>query len=212
VARLVAPNFVPVERTARKKGAQSRATADAVCQLKISLRNVSGPMVWRRVVVPDDITLGELHYVILQAMGWDGGHLHVFSTRQGEYGTPDMELGYADEFGVQLAEMLPRRGSKLLYTYDFGDNWEHDIRLEDRRPGTASDTLPSCVTGDGACPPDDCGGPWGYDRLKEVVANPDDEEHADMLDWLGLDSPSQFDPAAFSLDEVNSRLQQLSAS
>ncbi len=204
-ARLGGPNLVPVERATRKKG----RAADAVCELKISLRNVSEPEVWRRVVVPEDITLGELNYVILEAMGWDGGHLHMFRTRLGEYGTPGMELGYADEFRVRLADVLPRRGSKLLHSYDFGDDWEHDIRLEHRRPGAPGDALPSCIAGEGACPPDDCGGPWGYDRLKEVVANPDDEDHVDMLDWLGLDEPGQFDPAAFSLDEVNSRLRQL---
>ena len=192
--------------TAAKQG---RGRADTVCQLKISLRNVVEPPVWRRVVVPGDITLGGLHHVIIDAMGWDDGHLHVFSTRLGEYGMRNTELGHASESGVGLREILPKRGSKLLYTYDFGDDWEHDVRLEERRPAAAGETLPSCTAGEGACPPEDCGGPWGYDNLKEVVADPDDEGHEEMLDWLGLDSPSDFDPAAFSLEEVNTRLGRL---
>ncbi|HEY2580023.1 MAG TPA: plasmid pRiA4b ORF-3 family protein [Streptosporangiaceae bacterium] len=217
VARLEGPGLAPAGgttgRAAGMKGLRRTAAGtDAVCQLKISLRNVSAPAVWRRVLVPDGLTLGELHYVILEAMGWDGGHMHMFSTRLGEYGVPDMELGHADESGVVLPEVLPKRGSKLLYTYDFGDDWEHDIRLEERRRATAQDALLSCVAGEGACPPDDCGGPWGYDNLKETMADPGDEQHEDMLDWLGLDSPGQFDPAAFSLDEVNTRLRRLSGS
>lgn len=83
------------------------------------------------------------------------------------------------------------------------------IQLEDRRAATPGEAFASCIAGKGACPPDDCGGPWGYASLKEIVADPGGEEHADMLDWLGLDSPGQFDPTAFSLDEVNARLRQL---
>ncbi|MGH3155824.1 MAG: plasmid pRiA4b ORF-3 family protein, partial [Streptosporangiaceae bacterium] len=177
-----------------------------VYQLKISLRNVGEPPVWRRVLVPADLTLAELHDVIQLAIGWDCSHMHVFSTRLGEYGTPDRELNFADERGAQLTEVLPKKRSKLLYTYDFGDDWEHDVVVEDKRPVTPGDTLPLCIEGEGACPPEDCGGPWGYDHLKEILADSGDEEHDDMLDWLGLDEPGEFDAAEFSVGEVNARL------
>jgi hypothetical protein len=178
-----------------------------VYQLKITLRNVTEPPVWRRVLVPADFTLGQLHDVIQLAMGWDFSHLHVFNTRLGDYGTPDPELRFADEYGARLTEVLPRKRSKLSYNYDFGDDWEHDVLVEEKRPAAPGESLPRCVEGEGACPPEDSGGPWGYDRLKEVVADPEDEEHDDMLEWLGLDEPSEFDAAAFTVDEANARLQ-----
>jgi hypothetical protein len=177
-----------------------------VYQLKISLYGVDDPPVWRRVLVPADFTLRDLHHVIQNAMGWDEEHLHVFQTKQGDYGVPDRELGYADEAGVTLAGILPRKRSKLIYSYDFGDDWAHDVVVEERRPATPGEALPRCVAGEGACPPEDCGGPWGYENLKEVLADEDHEEHFERLDWMGLEDPDDFDAAAFSLDEVNERL------
>jgi hypothetical protein len=180
----------------------------AVYQLKITLRGVSKPPVWRRAAVPAGLTLDLLHDVIQELMGWEDGHLHVFSTPRRDYGTPDSDLGFADERKVTLAEVLTRPGATMRYTYDFGDDWEHDIVLEKVLP---PDPVPglSCLAGKGACPPEDCGGAWGYDSLKDVLADPDHEEHADLLDWLGLDSAEEFDPAQFRLDEVNARLSQL---
>lgn len=221
VARLTGqPELVPSlpGRTARGKGRANRdrrATASTrsgdVYQLKISLRGVSKPPVWRRVAVPADITLDLLHEVILGAMGWHGGHLHVFSTGWEEYGTPDPDLGlgHADEAAVRLLDLLSAPGDKLRYTYDFGDGWEHDLQLEEILPETPGSTYPSCVAGKGACPPEDCGGTWGYAELKDILADPGHEQHQDMLDWLGLDSSDAFDPRTFSIDHVNARLAHL---
>ena len=180
-----------------------------MCQLRISLRGVSKPPVWRRVVVPADLTLGELHDVIVEAMGWEDSHLHMFDTGSQQYGPPGLDLGFADESRARLGDVLSRSGSSLIYTYDFGDDWEHEVRLEETRAATPGSVYPSCVAGKGACPPEDCGGQWGYENLKEVLADPRHEEHEDMLEWLGLDSGDEFDPAAFSLDEVNARLRPL---
>jgi hypothetical protein len=194
----------------RGSGSGPAAGADgAVYQLKISLRRVSKPPVWRRVAVPADITLAALHEVIVHAMGWHGGHLHVFSTDWAEYGTPGPDLGHADDSAVRLAEVLFVPGEKLRYTYDFGDDWEHDIQLEDILREDHGRSHPSCLAGKGACPPDDCGGAWGYAELKEILADPDDEEHQEMLEWLGLDSAEDFDPKEFSIDRVNARLRHL---
>jgi hypothetical protein len=192
--------------TKRGRPASAGTRRGGVHQLKISLRGVSKPPVWRRVAVPADITLAELHEVILGAMGWHGGHLHVFSAGWEEYGTPDPGLGHADDAAVRLLELLAVPGDKLRYTYDFGDDWEHDILLEEVLPEAPGSTYPSCVAGRGACPPEDCGGPWGYADLKEILADPGHEQHQDMLDWLGLDSGEEFDPRAFSIDAVNARL------
>jgi hypothetical protein len=177
-----------------------------VYQLKITLRGVSKPPVWRRVMVPASMTLDLLHEVILRAMGWDGGHLHVFSDGWSDYGNPDAELGHADERGVTVADLLPGLGGKVLYTYDFGDDWEHRIVLETIVPADPGAAYPVCVAGKGACPPEDCGGAWGYTELKEILADPGHKQHEEMLEWLGLDDGAEFNPAEFSADEVNERL------
>ena len=177
-----------------------------VHQLKITLREVSGPPVWRRVLVPADLTLGDLHEVIQQAMGWDDYHMHLFSKGGQDYGSPDPELRHASDKNVLLSQLLTRPGGRLRYTYDFGDDWEHDILLEETRTAVPEETYPSCVAGQGACPPEDCGGAWGYADLKEILADPAHEEHQDMLEWLGLDAGKDFDPQKFSVAEVNARL------
>jgi hypothetical protein len=185
-------------RTAAEKG--------TLYQLKITLRGVSKPPVWRRVLVHAEASLGELHRVIIAAMGWDGGHLHMFSDSIAQYG-PDGEDEDEDEFA--LADVLVEPGDRLRYTYDFGDEWDHDIRLEKVLPPDADrhgSAVPVCLAGKGACPPEDCGGDWGYASLKETIADPSDEEHEERLEWLGLEDPSDFDPAAFDLAGVNARL------
>ena len=183
-------------RTAAEKG--------TLYQLKVTLRGVSKPPVWRRVLVHADASLGDLHEVIIAAMGWDGGHLHMFSDSIAQYG-PDGE----DEDEFLLADVLVEPGDRLRYTYDFGDDWEHDVRLEKVLPPDADlrgSAVPVCLAGKGACPPEDCGGDWGYASLKETIADPSDEEHEERLEWLGLEDPSDFDPAAFDLASVNARL------
>jgi len=194
--------------TGRSSGERGRRSESGtlVYQLKITLRGVSKPPVWRRVLVPADVTLRDLHEVIQQAMGWDDYHLHVFSTGWQEYGSPDPELGHASDRKVRLSQVLTGPGDRLRYTYDFGDDWEHDIVAEETRPAVPGETYPSCVAGKGACPPEDCGGAWGYAELKEILADPSHEEHQNMLDWLGLDAGEGFDPKAFSVAGVNARL------
>jgi len=195
---------LPAGRAARPAG----IPAGDVYQLKITLRGVAKPPVWRRIAVPATLPLDLLHDVIQQAMGWEDGHLHMFSTPRRDYGSPDPELGHADEREVTVAEVLARPGATMLYIYDFGDDWEHDIVLEKVLPPDPVVGV-SCLAGNGACPPEDCGGAWGYASLKEALADPTHEEYEDLLDWLGLDSATDFHPARFSLDEVNARLGQL---
>lgn len=174
-----------------------------ILQLKISLIGVSKPGVWRRVLVPADIPLDRFHEVIQAAMGWEDCHMHVFTNGSAEYGLPDPELDHRDERQTMLNQLLGRSGDRIRYTYDFGDGWEHDIRVEEVLAAEPEALYPICLTGKGACPPEDCGGIWGYAHLREVLADPAHEEHEDMIEWLGLDSVAEFDPARFDVDQVN---------
>jgi Plasmid pRiA4b ORF-3-like protein len=178
-------------------------------QLKITLRGVSKPPVWRRVLVPAGLSLDSLHEVIKRAMGWEGEHMHVFSDGWQHYGVENAELDHADETEFAVAEMVEELGDKFSYVYDFGDDWEHEVRMEKVLPPDALAGVPVCLAGKGACPPEDCGGAWGYTDLKAILADPADEEHEERLQWLGLAAASDFNPAAFSLDEVNARLARL---
>ncbi|MDN5759987.1 MAG: plasmid pRiA4b ORF-3 family protein [Tomitella sp.] len=156
-----------------------------------------------------DITLDQLHATIQAAFGWLGGHLWVFTTAEGEYGLPDPELGHVDAAGRTLVAVAPRPGDRLRYTYDFGDDWEHEILVEDvtgAEPGVA---YPRCLTGRRAAPPDDCGGIWGYQDLLEALADPAHPEHAERLEWLGLYSAGDLDPSRFDRVRVDAALSRL---
>ncbi|MEO3822740.1 plasmid pRiA4b ORF-3 family protein [Actinomadura sp. B10D3] len=187
-----------------------RVRSDQAYQIKITLGGVSTPPVWRRVLVPAEIGLDRLHLVIQRAMGWHDCHLHVFTEGDHSYGVPDAELGHRDESAVPLSALLSDPGDKLHYTYDFGDGWEHEIRLEKILPLDTGTSYPVATAGKGACPPEDCGGTFGYADLKTIMADPTFDEHQEMLDWLGLQSPTDFDPAEFSLAAVNTRLGPIS--
>ena len=186
---------------------QTANGSGSAMQLKLSLRGVSKPPVWRRLLVPADMPLNRLHDVIQTAMSWTDTHLHVFSTAAGDYGVPDPELGFRNERTAQLGEFLKQQGDHIQYTYDFGDGWEHDIVLEKRLDPDPEAQIPACLAAKGACPPEDCGGAWGYADLKNTLADPRHDDHDNMLEWLGLDSAENFDPAACDLVEINEVLE-----
>jgi hypothetical protein len=176
-----------------------------VYQIKVGLRGAKPP-IWRRLEVPGNVSLAKLHDVIQAAFGWYGGHLHVFETPYGDFGAADGELGHRSEKPVTLEQVAPAERSKFRYTYDFGDDWEHEIVVEkllDRQRGT---TYPRCTGGRRAAPPDDCGGIGGYEMLLETLAVTSHPEHEDMLEWMGLDSGEDFDPAAFDKHDVTAAL------
>ncbi len=177
-----------------------------VYQLKITIRGVSKPPIWRRVLVQTDITLRDLHEIIQRVMGWGNCHLHVFTTEWQEYGSPDPELGHVSDQKVRLEQVLAGQGDRLRYTYDFGDDWEHDIVVEQTLTPEPGQAYPRCLAGKGACPPEDCGGIWGYTELKEILADSSHNQHEDMLNWLGLESGDDFDPTEFSVADADARL------
>jgi hypothetical protein len=173
-----------------------------VYQLKATILDIRPP-VWRRVVVPSDITLSRLHAVLQAAFGWWDYHLHEFEIDGARYGIDDGE-GWEppkDEGRARL-NTVAQEGSSFVYVYDFGDYWRHKIVVEKvftAEPGTR---YPVCVGGRRACPPEDCGGTWGYQGFLEAIRDPTHEEHDAMLEWVG----GHFDPEAFDLTEFEHRL------
>jgi hypothetical protein len=192
----------PAKLPAKRKKSNGPAP---VYQIKVSLRGAKPP-IWRRLLVPGDITLNRLHQAILAAFGWHGDHLHVFDTAYGQFGHADRDLGHRSNTSVTLEQVAPEIKDKIRYTYDFGDDWEHDILIEKTTPADPDVGLPACVGGRRAAPPDDCGGIWGYQYLIEILADPDHPEHQERLEWLGLDDADQFTPDRFDLDKINERL------
>jgi hypothetical protein len=185
----------------RRKGAGPAP----VYQLKVGLRGTKPP-IWRRLLVPADMSLSKLHAAILAAFGWHGGHMHVFETTYGDFGQADRELGHRADGSVTLEQVAPQAKDKIRYTYDFGDDWVHDILVEKVLAPDPSTTYPRCTGGKRAAPPDDCGGIWGYEELLEILADPAHPEHNDRLVWLGLTDSSEFTPESFDTDVVNHRL------
>lgn len=184
-----------------------KTTPTEVYQIKVTL-NDSKPPIWRRVQVAADITLAKLHDVMQVAMGWHNCHLHQFTDGEQYYGEPDpqWDMDVINERKVKLNEVLARPKSRFTYEYDFGDGWNHSLLLEKVLPGEPGQHYPMCVTGKRACPPEDCGGMWGYYEMLEVIADPSHEEHEEMLEWLG----EGFDPEAFDLESVNKYLARFS--
>jgi Plasmid pRiA4b ORF-3-like protein len=180
---------------------QHNPAHDVIVQIKIKLLGVTKPPVWRRVQLRADTRLDQLHEILQAALGWENYHMHAFSFGEEQFGVPDPELGFSNQRRVTLGE-LTDLGARFRYTYDFGDNWGHEILVEDVLDPNPDTHYPILVAAKGACPPEDCGGPWGYSDLKQVLADPSDEQHQEMLDWLELDSNSAFDPNAVTIDQL----------
>ncbi|MEU2614514.1 plasmid pRiA4b ORF-3 family protein [Micromonospora sp. NPDC007271] len=193
----------PASLPAKRKKSDGPAP---IYQIKVGLRGARPP-IWRRLEVPADVSLAQLHKLIQVAFDWQDYHLHVFETPYGSFGRPDADLGHRAASRVTLEQVAPSAGDKLRYTYDFGDNWEHDILVE-KILGRASVAYPRCTGGRRAAPPEDCGGVWGYAELVEILDDPTHPEHGDRLDWLGLDDPADFDPARFDPKAVTEALRQ----
>jgi Plasmid pRiA4b ORF-3-like protein len=181
--------------------AKSKA-ADQVYQLKITLREIKPP-VWRRVQVKD-CTLTKLHDIIQTCMGWNGYHLHAFDIGGEQYSEPDPDgmMEAEDERKVKLSRVAAQGFKKFSYTYDFGDSWDHIIQVEKVQDAEAGVHYPHCIDGKRACPPEDCGGVWGYGDFLEAIQNPKHERHEEMLEWVG----GEFDPEAFDIEAVNEEL------
>ena len=171
-------------------------------RIKVELNEIK-PSIWRRFCVPSDITLGELHHLLLIVMGWEGSHLHLFRFKGQEIGPldePDVSEGMLDEEDVFLDELFTEIGTSLTYIYDFGDEWVHTLTHEG--PLQSGDEPLTALDGERACPPEDCGGPFGYLNLLQAQNDPQHPEHQEMMEWLG----DPIDPEEFDLDDINEAL------
>ena len=178
-------------------------------QIKITLQG-SKPSIWRRVVIPSDLSLPDFHKVIQTTMGWTNSHLHQF-VKNRTYYSPKMEdeslwdeeddddLDYSK---YKVSDLLRKTKDKVMYEYDFGDDWEHVIVLEKIIDESMDIKDVTCLAGENSCPPEDCGGLWGYYNMLEILKDPDHEEYEEYTDWLG----DEFDPTYFDIEEVNDML------
>ena len=182
---------------------------ETIVTLEITLLRAKPP-VWRRLEVPASCHLGELHSTLNVAMGWLDSHLHMFDVAGREYSISDDDIWIgADpplpEESVTLADLVSDGVKRFGYWYDFGDSWHHDVVIETTGPGEDGVFYPRCIAGRRACPPEDCGGLWGFAAFQEVMADPHHPEHDELKEWYGGD----FDPAAFSAEEISTLLRQV---
>jgi hypothetical protein len=180
-----------------------------VLQVHVRLTGVE-PQVWRRLHVPADADFWSLHVAINDAMGWLDCHLHQFQARHpatgemAQIGIPDgegVEAGVLAGWTVPAVEFLRQTGYLMLYEYDFGDGWVHEVTFESLLPMEPRASYPRCVGGERACPPEDCGGPHGYVMLLEALADSRHPQHKEMRGWAG----KRFDPGRFDSARVSFR-------
>lgn len=183
-----------------------------VYQLKVTLKGTKPP-IWRRVLVESSATLDQLHEVIQAAFGWWNYHLYEFEFGRARYGIPDPD-GF--DFGPPTRDARTARldqvagvGSSFTYTYDFGDNWEHRIAIEKVLDTSPVASLPACIDGRRAGPPEDCGGVWGYAELLEILADRSHPRHASLAEWASAWGGADLDPDAFDPSEFADNLRSL---
>jgi len=194
----------------RPKKAPAKAATGTVFQLKITLNDIKPP-VWRRVQTKD-CTLAKLHAIIQVSMGWFNSHLHLFEIGEDRYGDLGQwpqdyldDLETLNERKTKLSQLVEQGIKKFGYEYDMGDGWRHAILIEKMVPAEAGVKYPRCIAGERACPPEDCGGPWGYGDFVEAIQNRKHKQHRELLEWVG----GEFDPEAFDLEAVNEELQEV---
>ncbi len=200
----------PARTKAVSRGKPAAPGAETIYPLKITLQHVQPP-VWRQVETAD-CSLATLHDLIQVSMGWENAHLHEFEIGRERFGDPmqweggfGSELEVGDEGKVRLSQLVAAGIKKFRYVYDMGDTWEHVIQIA--KPGAAEPgaRYPRCVAGERACPPEDCGGPWGYGDFLDAIQDPNHEQHEDMVEWIG----GGFDPEKFDVDAVNKELKRV---
>lgn len=180
--------------------------ASVVYRIKVTLRSIRPP-VWRRLEVRGDTSLYKLHQILQEAFGWWNSHLHEFVVAGESYGEsfPDADFHVRSARRLKLAQAAPKVGDRFLYEYDFGDGWRHEIKVETIEPPEAGVRYPRCTHGKRRAPPEDVGGPPGYQHFLEALADPDHDEHEEYLEWVG----GSFDPNAFDLEEINAKLRRI---
>lgn len=186
-------------------------------QFKIQIKGIIKPPVWRKIIIPADFTFLRFHNVIQTVFGWEDYHLFEFKDKeyQGSIRIAilseddfDFDIKIQDASKVKLSKIFVGDFRKLLYVYDFGDNWIHEITLEAISDDNRKEAF--CLSGKGNCPPEDCGGPYGYENMKYILQTmPDSEEANEYRDWLGLDKDEIWNTTTFNIDEINADLKQI---
>jgi hypothetical protein len=174
-----------------------------IYELKITLLEIEPP-IWRRIQVPSTLLLCCLHDAIQAVMGWTDSHLHQFDKDGKHWGDPqnrefDDDIEIIDESKVSVGKVLLAEGDSMVYLYDFGDDWRHEVVLEKIIPSAATPTQPLCLAGERRCPPEDVGGPFGYEEFLEAIFQPGHEEFEHFRGWAG----GKFHAEEFHLKAVN---------
>ena len=176
-------------------------SAHDIVRIKISLDNVKSA-VMRRIEVPVSVKLDTLHEMIQAIMPWDNYHSYEFRVRESRWAIPMPEDGYfgfpvADARKATLAQALSEPNFKVLrYTYDFGDDWRHTIKIERRFAAELWEEFPRLIAAKGRCPPENIGGPWGYAEYLEAISDPHHPQHTELIGWLGRRDPNEIGIAA----------------
>lgn len=177
----------------------------SIYHLRITLED-SKPPIWRDILVPSTLNLDVFHHVIQTVMGWDNSHLHHFIANELLYGDhiDDFDSFNRNECQYFIAQLLSENQKHIYYEYDFSDSWLHKIELKNILPADNKVYQPRCIKGKRACPPEDCGGIWGYTDLLETLTQADSDEKEEMFSWLGRD----FNPEYFDMEAVNKSLER----
>lgn len=193
--------------------AAKKTESGAIYQLKITLKG-SKPPIWRRVQTPASTTLGTLHAIIQQSMGWANYHLHEFHVKDKLVGDPEQLCGFGwdrepevvDEAEITLADLKLRERDKFEYIYDMGDYWQHEVLIEKMLERESDIRYPICVKAVKSGPPEDVGGIWGYYEMLEALEDPEHPEHEVFSEWL---PGGGWDADNVDLDAINRRLAYL---
>ena len=179
-------------------------------QFKITLQHIT-PSVWRSIIVPENYSFWDLHVAIQDAFGWQDRHLHAFEIK----GNHEYQIGIPDPDGmdfmrtepgweIKIKKFVSKIGSKIKYTYDFGDDWEHEIVFE--KIISEDIKKPICLEGQRACPPEDCGGPHGYMEFCAIMKTKKGNDYEEMKAWYGKDyDPEEFDAKKVKFDNPKTR-------
>ena len=183
-----------------------KAQNEPIYQIKVTLEE-SEPEIWRRFQVKGNTSLYKLHQILQVVMGWESYHLYEFVIGGTHYGESDLDYGMEtkDAKRAKLNQAVVGEKAMFTYIYDFGDDWEHEVLIEKILPPESVVRYPVCLAGENACPPEDCGGIWGYDEVLQSIQNPDDKQYDQLREWLG----EGFDPKRFDLGEINKRLKSI---
>jgi hypothetical protein len=195
---------IPIVRRAARE--HTATEAQAVYQLKVTLDGARPP-IWRRFQVPGQITFARLHLVLQAVMGWENEHLYLFEVGQRRIGEPSDDWGERTEDAsrIELRKVAGQQGARLTYVYDFGDDWHHRVVVEKTACPDAEAGRVVCLSGRRACPPEDCGGIWGYSEMLTALDDPTNPDLAERVEWLE-EVHGPYDPEHFDAGEVTARL------